>query len=78
MNQGKIVYYCKDEDYPETTIYDGLGLVEVTVDPYYDITNAKQVSENVKWSEQISITGLPNDSFIVVDNGTIKIYGESY
>ena len=78
MNQGKIAYYCKDEDYFETKIYDGIGLVDVTIDPHYDVLNEEQVSENRKWSEQIPIIGLPNDSFIVVNNGKVTIYGENY
>lgn len=78
MNQGKIAYYCKDEDDPETRIYEGLGLVDVTIDPHYDITNEEQVSENKKWSKQIPIIGLPEDSFVVVNNEEATIYGEAY
>jgi peptidase E len=78
MNQGKIAYYCKDEHYPETKTYEALDLVDVTIDPHYDVLNEEQVFENKKWSEQIPIIGLPNDSFVVVDNGEIIIYGENY
>lgn len=78
MNQGKIAYYCKDEDYQETKIYEALGLVDITIDPHYDILNEEKVSENKKWSEKLPIIGLPNDSFIVVNNGEITAYGENY
>ncbi len=78
MNQGKIVYYSKDEHYPETKIYEGLGLVDITIDPHFDALNEEQVSENKKWSESIPIIGLPNDSFIVVDNGNVRVCGENY
>lgn len=78
MNQGEKVYYCKDEDYPKTEIYKGLGLVNVIIDPHFDISNKEQVSEIKKWSEHIPIIGLPNDSFIVVDNDDIKFYGKNY
>ncbi len=78
MNQCTTVYCCKDEDYPETKVYEGLSLVDVIIDPHFDILNEEQVSEIKKWSKKFPIIGLPNDSFIVVNKDKVKIYGESY
>ncbi|MDD3048409.1 MAG: Type 1 glutamine amidotransferase-like domain-containing protein [Bacilli bacterium] len=78
MNQCKTGYCSKDEDYPETKTYEGLNLVDVVIEPHYDILNEEQVSEIKKWSESIPIIGLPNGSFIIVDNNEVTIFGESY
>ena len=78
MNQCRIAYYCKDEDILETMTYEGLGLVDVTITPHYEIENDIQVNEHKKWSQQLPIIGLPNNSFIVVNNGLIEIYGKSH
>lgn len=78
MNQCKTAFCCKDEDYPETKVYNALGLVDITIDPHYDVKNKEQVSENKKWSKKVPIIGLPDNSFIVVDNGKVNIYGRNY
>lgn len=77
MNMGNKVYYSKDDDYPESVIYDGLNLVDITIDPHFDPNNKDQISEFLKFSENIKIIGLPNISSIRVSN-EVKFIGEHY
>lgn len=68
MNLAKHAYYSKDEELPESTFYEGLGIVDLSIVPYFDINNISQVEEAIKMSNKHKIIGLPNDSAIVISN----------
>ena len=78
INLAKKSYCSQDEDVEKSIFYKGLGLVDLTIEPHFDI-NDKERLENVllKDSEQHSFIALPNESFIVV-NDDIKVYGDAY
>ncbi len=78
MNLAINSYYSKDEDYPESVIYEGLGLTDITIDPHFDIDNEDQVSEIMSFSKKIKIIGLPNESAIIISNGNVKYIGDIY
>lgn len=78
MNLGVNAYYSKDLEYPESVIYKGLGVVDITIDPHFDINNVEQVNEIKKWSRKVPIVGLPNNSFIVVSDGKVRYVGDVY
>jgi len=44
-NLEKIVYCSKDEDFDENLFYEGLGLIDITMDSHFDINNEEQVDE---------------------------------
>lgn len=71
MNLGKIGYYSKDDDYDKTFFYEGLGFIDITIDPHFDINNRKQVNEISNSSYKHRIIGLPNDSCIVIKDNEI-------
>jgi Peptidase E len=78
MNLGKKVYYCKDEDYPKTTTYDGVGIVDITIDPHFDMNNEIQINEFKKYSEKFNIIGLPEESAIRIIKNEVIYIGENY
>ena len=78
MNLAVNSYYSKDEDYPESIIYKGLGLTNITIDPHFDINNLEQVNEIKDNSKNIKIIGLPNDSAIVISDNNIEFIGKVY
>ena len=78
MNLAVNSYYSKDEDYPESIIYKGLGITDITIDPHFDINNEDQVNEIKENSKKMKIIGLPNDSAIVIANNNIKYIGNIY
>lgn len=78
MNLATNSYYSKDEDYPESVIYKGLGITDITIDPHFDINNEEQVNEIRTNSKKIKIIGLPNDSAIVISNNNIGYIGTVY
>jgi len=78
MNLGTISYYSKDEAYDKTFFYDGIGIVDVTVDPHFDITNEEQVEEAKKYSKEQEIIGLPNSSAIRIEDKDIEYINKCY
>lgn len=78
MNLAIDSYYSKDEDYPESIIYKGLGIVDITVDPHFDINNEEQVNEIIINSKKRRIIGLPNDSAVIISNNDVKYIGNIY
>ena len=78
MNLAKEAYYSKDDDYPESIFYEGLGIVDITIDPHFDIDNKEQVKEIKKNSKERRIVGLPNDSIISIINNELLFIGKNY
>lgn len=79
MNLGKIAFYSKDDDYPESKFYEALGLTDLIVDPHFDINNDEKVKEITKFSRKHTIIGLPDYSAIIIDNeGVIESIGPNY
>jgi len=77
MNLAKNAYCSKDKEEGETWLYDGLGLVDVTVDPHFDINNKKQVKDFL--AQDFEVIGLAENSFIKIDRYGIKtFFGEYY
>lgn len=78
MNQGSKVTYKDDFDNYIMKEYDGLGLTSTNIFPHYDPSNEEIVNEVKEVSEINSITCLPNESFIYIENGIEKVVGEHY
>lgn len=78
MNLAKYAYYSKDDDYPVTQFYEGLDIVDITIDPHFDINNEEQVIEAKNSSKNHKIIGLPNESGIVVRDNNIEYIGNYY
>lgn len=78
MNLAKVAYYSKDEDFNKSIFYDALGIVDITIDPHFDINNKEQVSEIIKNSTLNKIVGLPNESAIRIESNKVSFIGKFY
>lgn len=78
MNFGKLAYCSKDEDFEESIFYDALGLVDITIDPHFDINNKEQVNEIIKNSVGKKIIGLPNESGIRITSNKVEFINKCY
>ena len=78
MNIAEKGYYSKDENVSDSYFYDGIGLINRTIDPHFDINNEGQVNEALKMSSNHIIYGVPNDSGIKVEKGILKLIGTIY
>lgn len=78
MNLAKEAYYSKDEELKESMFYQTLGLVDITIDPHFDINNKEQMSEIIKNSNHKRIVGLPEESGIRIANKNISYINKCY
>lgn len=78
MNLAVNSYYSKDENYQRSIFYKGIGLIDITIDPHFDINNKEQVDEALINSKKHKIIGLPNESAIIINDNDIIVVGEKY
>lgn len=79
INMAKRVFLSKDEKYDtETQIYDGIGLVDINIEPHFDLENVDLINEIQKYKNEFDVIGLPNESSIRIDNNEIKYIGKYY
>lgn len=78
MNLSKKCYYSKDEDYNESFFYEGLGLVNITIDPHFDLDDNNQVNEVLNNSRDIKIIGIPNESAIKIINNKVEFINRCF
>ena len=78
MNLAVNSYYSKDEEYPQSIFYKGLGIVDITIDPHFNINNLDQVQEAKNNSKDNKIIGLPNESAVIIVDNNIKFIGINY
>ena len=77
MNMATKAYYSKDDDYDKSFFFDGIGIVNITIDPHFNINNKEQVKEAKKNSKINKIYGLPNQSAIRICK-SITYIGKCY
>lgn len=78
MNLCCQVYCSKDEDFLESMFYKGLGLVNLIIDPHFDINDLEQVKKIKLQSKNKEIIGLPDDSAIIIEDEKIFYRGNIY
>lgn len=77
INCAKRVVLAKDEsdNIPELSIYSGLGLVDINIEPHLDLTREKHLQEILEAAKHTEIIGLYDNSFIRVDGTEYQIFG---
>ena len=61
----------KDEEFEKSDIYNGMGLVDFSVEPHFNINNIEVLEDLKKFSENICIYALEDNAFIIVENEEI-------
>lgn len=78
INMAKKVVLAKDENdnIPELSIYDGIGLVDINIEPHLDSASEEHLKEIYEASMYSTIYGIYDNTFIKVVSDTIEIYGD--
>lgn len=79
INMANRVVLAKDEsdDIPELSIYPGIGLVDINIEPHLDELTPRHLKEIREAARIAPIYGLYDESFIVVNNGDTSVFGKS-
>lgn len=78
INMCKNSICTKDEDFNESKMYDGMGLVEFSIEPHFNINNIEVLDDLKKYSKLTNIYALEDDAYIIVDNNDVKYFGNVY
>lgn len=78
INMAKRVVLAKDEtdDIPELSIYDGIGLVEINVEPHLNEMTYEHRLEIEEAARYAPIYGLYDEAFIVETDEKINVFGQ--
>lgn len=77
INMAKRVVLAKDinDNIPELAIYDGIGLVDINIEPHLDSASEEHMKEVYEASHYTTIYGIYDNTFIKIVNDTMKIHG---
>lgn len=77
INMAKRVVLAKDEDdnIPKLSIYEGLGITNLNIEPHCDFRNDKHWKDLKEASKYTNLIVMNDDCFIIVNNEKIKYYG---
>ena len=78
MNQSKKIIYKDDFDNFEIKSYNGIGITDINVFPHVNSENSKLYEEAKEVSSYMPVFALPDDSFVRIENGQFKMFGEFY
>lgn len=68
----------EDDDIYENYLYKGIGIVDINIEPHFDINNLKHLEE-IKIASNINeIVCLPNYSYIKMKNNDLSFIGKYY
>ena len=79
INMAKDVAIARDIDdnIPDHSFYKGIGLVDINIEPHFDLNNTIHNKDIIEISKDNKMICLPDDSFIRIDKD-INIIGEYY
>jgi len=77
INMAKRVVLAKDIDdnIPELSIYDGIGLVDINIEPHLDSASEEHMKDVYEASRYTVIYGIYDNTFIKIVNDRMEIYG---
>lgn len=64
----------KDEDFEESNMYNGMGLIDFSIEPHFDINNVEVLEDLKRFSKVADIYALEDDAYIIVEDDKISFY----
>lgn len=74
INMCKKAICTKDEEFEESNIYDGMGLVDFSIEPHFNMNNSEILEDLKKISENTCIYALEDDAFIIIEKDNKYFY----
>lgn len=74
INMSKKSICTKDEDFDESNVYNGMRLIDFSIEPHFDYNNTEVLDDLKMFSKDTDIFALENDAYIIVEDGTINFY----
>ena len=74
INMSEISICTKDDEFEESQMYQGMGLVSFSVEPHFDLSNKEVLIDLLEFSKNTDIYALEDDAYIIMDNEHIYFY----
>lgn len=74
INMCKNAICTKDKDFEESKLYQGMGLVEFSIEPHFDINNIEVLEDLKDYSKITNIYALEDDAYIIIDENKINFH----
>ena len=77
VNMAKRVVLARDldDDIPKLSIYKGIGITDINIEPHCDFRNEKHWKDIEEASQYSDIIVMHDDCYIIVDNDVTSYYG---
>lgn len=72
INMCKKAICSKDDEFKESRMYSGMGLVDFSFEPHFNIENEDVLVDLKRFSNETEIYALEDDAYIIVENGKVK------
>ncbi len=74
INMCKNAICTKDEDFDNSTIYDGMGLVDFSIEPHFNINNKEVLDDLKNFSKTTDIYALEDNAYIIIEDKKVSFY----
>ena len=74
INMCKNAICTKDEDFEESKIYPGMGLVDFSIEPHFNCNNIEVLDDLKKFSKVTNIYALEDEAYIIIEDNNIDFY----
>lgn len=79
INMASNVYCSEDGDIEKSIYYKGLGLTNINIEPHFDLNDKSRIDNIlIPDSRKSPFIAINNDSYIVLKNKSINLFGEGY
>ena len=78
INMAKKVVLAKDidDDIPELSIYNGIGISNINIEPHCDFENTEHFKDLIEASFVHEIILMTDNAYIIIDNDDYKYFGK--
>lgn len=76
INMCRKAICTKDEDFDFSNMYDGMGLIDFSIEPHFNYNNVEVLADLKKFSKDTDIYALEDDAYIIVENEMTNFYRE--
>jgi peptidase E len=74
INMCKKSICTQDEDFEESSLYQGMGLVNFSIEPHFDYNNKTVLKDLKEFSKKTDIYALEDDAYIIIEDNTTNFY----
>lgn len=74
INMCKNAICTKDEDFEKSNLYQGMGLLNFSIEPHFDCSKTDVLKDLKNFSKVTDIYALEDDAYIIIEDNMINFY----